>query len=77
MDEEYKKHGYAKFRKQIYQESRAAVETPYWMKQKEKKQEKEKQLKEAIKKAVQKAEKELTDIFSKLEIKDTETKDKE
>ena len=52
---EYKKCDYEIFRKHIHQEARSALESPYWMVQKEKKEKKNKAIKDAVEDALQAA----------------------
>lgn len=63
---EYQEFDYEIFRKHIHQEARSALETPYWMVQKEKKEKKKKMIEEAVEKALEDAEEqEFVEAFEK------------
>lgn len=67
--DEYQEFDYEVFRKHIHQEARSALESPYWMVQKEKKEAKKKSIQKAVDKALQEAEqREMEDAFASLTI---------
>lgn len=61
---------YQKFRKHVHQEARSALESPYWMVQKEKKDKKKKEIQEGIKKALEEQQMyELENAFEGLSVR--------